>query len=73
MSRVAIINLKNKRISCFAYSDTGCSAATRNDCENCPFYKTKQQVQEEQIRSEFRIRKKYGVSYKEFIEAKGLC
>lgn len=73
MSRVAIIDLKNKHTSCFAYSDTGCRATTRNDCENCPFYKTKQQVLDEQIKSEVRIRKKYGVPYKEFVKAKGLC
>ena len=74
MSSRKIVTLKNERKSCFAYcSDKGCRATTRNDCKNCPFYKTKQQVQDEQIMSEFRIRKKYGVPYKDFIETKGLC
>lgn len=73
MSRITIVELKNKRTSCFAYSDKGCRATTKKDCKDCVFYKTKQQVQDEQIRSEFRIRKKYGVPYKDFIETKGLC
>lgn len=73
MSSRKIVTLKNERKSCFAYSDTGCRATKKNDCEGCVFYKTKQQVLDEQIKTEVRIRKKFGVSYKEFIEAKGLC
>lgn len=71
MSKIAV-DLKNKRITCFAYSDKGCRATTNKDCKECPFYKTKKQLQNEQIKSEERIRKIYGISYKEHLEMKGL-
>lgn len=73
MGRMSVVDLKNKRTSCFAYSDKGCRATTKKDCKCCVFYKTKQQVLDEQIKSEVRISNKYGVPYKEFVEAKGLC
>lgn len=73
MSRVAVVDLKNKRTNCFAYSDTGCRATTNKDCKDCLFYKTQEQVQNRQIKSEKRIGEKYGMPYKAFVEMKGLC
>lgn len=73
MGRISVVDLKNKQTSCFAYSDKGCRATTKKDCKGCLFYKTKEQVRNEQIKTEKRIGEKYGMPYKAFIEMKGLC
>lgn len=49
---------------CFALTDLGeCSALIRTQCENCKFFKTKEQVLEERKRAIARLKGLNGGSY----------
>lgn len=59
-----------KRYDCFAYSDVKCKATTNEDCSDCKFYKTKNQVESEQEKVERRIKNKFGLKYNDFLESR---
>lgn len=50
--------------NCFAMTDLGeCSALSETKCENCKFFKTKEQVLEERKRAIARLNRISGGSY----------
>lgn len=57
-----------KRYDCFAYSDVKCKATTNEDCTDCKFYKTKNQIEHERVKTEIRIKDIFGLKYNDFLE-----
>ena len=46
--------MRNAKTDCFAYSQSGCNALNRYDCQNCSTYKTWEQCHEEQKKCKVR-------------------
>lgn len=50
--------MNNKKESCFAYiAEDYCYALREQDCENCEFYKTKEQAKEEYFKYRGKVQK----------------
>ena len=61
------------RWDCFAYfsaTEDGCEALNKRDCDNCKFYKTKDDNETEKQNCELRIRRIYGMSSKKFLDSR---
>lgn len=43
-------------MKCFADTGKGCSALTKKQCDDCSFFKTKEQVEMEEKRTKERLR-----------------
>lgn len=58
---------------CFAYSsatENGCKALIKRDCDNCAFYKSISDYENQKMNCELRIRRVYGMSLKEFLDSR---
>lgn len=57
------------RHTCFAYNPTHncCEALIMRDCDDCAFFKTKNDNEIEKLICEIRIRTTYGMSSKKFL------
>lgn len=49
--------IMGKAVNCFAFRDNGCCCLTVAECENCKFYKTNEQLKEEQELTKIRLAK----------------
>lgn len=58
---------------CFAYgseTENGCKALIKCDCNNCKFFKTKSDYENQSRNCERRIRRVYGMSTKDFLNSR---
>lgn len=55
---------------CFAFGKNKCLALNKNICDTrtCPFYKTPEEIEQQEKQTELRIKSLYGVTPKEFIK-----
>ena len=60
------------RHTCFAYNPTQncCEALIIRDCDDCAFFKTKNDNEIGKLICELRIRKTYGMSSKKFLDSR---
>lgn len=69
--------MKVKYKECFAYTEAyanKCSATLNETCEKCPFFATKEQYQDDQIKARIAVEKKYGKDfcYEQFARERGI-
>ena len=63
-----------ERRNCFAYgsaTDNGCKALIKRECDKCKFYKTSNDDEIQKLNCELRIRRKYQMSSKDFLNNRG--
>ena len=63
-----------EKLNCFAYgsaTDNGCKALIKRECDKCKFYKTANDDEIQKLNCELRIRRKYQMSSKDFLNNRG--